>query len=335
MLACRPHLRHTWSVRSLPLAPVPNEVDWFLSDLSVARGASPNTVSNYRRDLARYSRFIAARQRQPETVDELQIDWNRVSAQDVEQHLLRLAQGDDEQTPLAPSSVARALAAVRTFHKWLVRESITGVDPASDVKTARLPSNLPKALTVGQIEALILAARQGEDPVSLRDVALLEFLYATGARVSEAVSVSSDDVELAEPISVVRLFGKGRKERLVPFGRSAQEALDAYIVRARPVLAARGRGQVTLFLNRRGAPLSRQSAWEIIDRAASRAGIGEAVSPHTLRHSFATHMLEGGASVREVQELLGHASVSTTQIYTKLSAQVLAEVYRSTHPRAR
>ncbi|MDN6429853.1 MAG: tyrosine-type recombinase/integrase, partial [Propionibacterium sp.] len=166
------------------------------------------------------------------------------------------------------------------------------------------------------------------------NAALLELLYATGARITEAVSLALDDLDLDEDLPVVRLFGKGRKERLVPVGRPARVAGAAYLVRARPQLAARGRGTPTLFLNTRGRPLSRQSAWEALQRVARLAGLEAHVSPHTLRHSFATHMLEGGASIRDVQELLGHASVQTTQIYTKLSALTLREVYRTSHPRA-
>ncbi len=316
------------------------EIDWFIGDLSVSKGASPHTVSNYRRDLGRYAQFVVVKQSEGDEEVAVgsprgsAIEWERVSSTDIEEYLSLLGRGDESNKPLAASSIARSLAAIRSFHKWTVREHIATADPAASVKPPKQAEMLPKALSVHDVEAL-LGAAVGESPSSLRDVALLEFLYATGARISEAVNVTADDLDLDGQIPVARLFGKGRKERLVPLGHHAVDALNAYEVRARPSLAANGRGTASYFLNLRGSPLSRQSAWEIIDRAAKRAGIKGDVSPHTLRHSFATHLLEGGASVREVQELLGHSNVSTTQIYTKLSPQLMTEVYRSTHPRAR
>ena len=208
-----------------------------------------------------------------------------------------------------------------------------GADAAAEVRAPKQGSHLPKALSVDQVSRLLDAAHSAPGAAGLRDAALLELLYATGARVSEAVGLAVDDIDLDDEAPVVRLFGKGRKERLVPLGSYAKDALGAYLVRGRPELAARGSHAV--FLNKRGAAMSRQSAWEAIRRAASAAGLEAGVSPHTLRHSFATHLLEGGASVRDVQELLGHASVQTTQIYTKVTVAALREVYWTTHPRAR
>jgi integrase/recombinase XerD len=218
-------------------------------------------------------------------------------------------------------------------------------DPANAVPPPRPPSRLPKAITVESVERLLEAASVGDTPVALRDRALFEVLYGAGARISEAVGLDVDDLDLggpngsngpgpAQPASV-RLFGKGNKQRIVPLGRYAVAALQAYLVRARPTLATTGRGTPALFLNQRGARLSRQSAWGALQQAAARADLGGHVSPHTLRHSFATHLLDGGADVRVVQELLGHASVTTTQIYTLVSPQRLREVYAGAHPRAR
>ncbi|MGO3796229.1 MAG: site-specific tyrosine recombinase XerD [Pauljensenia sp.] len=298
--------------------------DW-LDHLRVERGASPHTVSNYRRDITRYLGDLRAHGTR--TLAE-------VTEADAERHLAALHSGEVTGRPLAASSVARACAAIRGFHRFALREGIATEDPAARLEAPRMPERLPKALSISQVGALLDAAHVGDSPVELRDAALLEFLYATGARITEAVSLAVDDLDLEEEMPVVRLFGKGRKERLVPVGHPARQAIDAYLVRARPQLARRGRGTPALFVNTRGRPLSRQSAWESVQRAASAAGLSAHVSPHTLRHSFATHLLEGGASIRDVQELLGHASVQTTQVYTRLSAVTLREVYRTSHPRA-
>lgn len=298
--------------------------DW-LDHLRVERGASPHTVSNYRRDVTRYLTDLRAH-----SVTSL----GAVTGEDVERHVQDLRSGRVTGRPLAASSVARACAAIRGLHRFALREGDTDGDPAARLEAPRTPERLPKALSIAQVDALLGAAHLGDSPVQLRDAALLEFLYATGARITEAVSLAVDDLDLGDDLPVVRLFGKGRKERLVPVGHPARAALEAYLVRARPVLAQRGRGTPAVFLNTRGRPLSRQSAWEVVQRAAAAAGLSAHVSPHTLRHSFATHLLEGGASIRDVQELLGHASVQTTQVYTKLSAVTLREVYRTSHPRA-
>ncbi|CRK58006.1 Site-specific recombinase XerD [Alloactinosynnema sp. L-07] len=242
-----------------------------------------------------------------------------------------LREGDADHPPLAASSAARALVAVRGLHKFAVREGLTEHDAAREVKPPTPPRRLPKALPVDDVLRL-LDTPIGEGPGVLRDRALLEVLYSTGARISEAVGLDLDDIDTVE--RTVLLDGKGGKQRLVPIGRPALNALDAYLVRARPGLAERGRGTPAVFLNVRGGRLSRQSAWNALKVAAEVAGIRVPVSPHTLRHSFATHLLEGGADVRVVQELLGHASVTTTQIYTLVTVNTLREVYATAHPRA-
>jgi integrase/recombinase XerD len=234
---------------------------------------------------------------------------------------------------LAASSAARTVVAVRGFHRFAVLEELTSTDPAADVRPPTPPKRLPKALRIDQVEALLAATGEGRTPKELRDRALLELLYGTGARISEAVGLDLDDHDA--DAAALRLRGKGGKERLVPVGRYATESIEAYLVRGRPDLASRGTGSAALFLNSRGGRLSRQSAWTVLRSAAEQAKISGEVSPHTLRHSFATHLLDGGADVRVVQELLGHASVTTTQIYTLVTVDSLREVYAATHPRAR
>jgi integrase/recombinase XerD len=233
--------------------------------------------------------------------------------------------------------------AVRGFHRFLALEGVTQTDPAEGVAPPKVPKRLPKAISITDVENLLSAASLGDTPAALRDRAMLEVLYGAGARISEVVGLDLDDIDFGEvdPDGIhtrqgsVRLFGKGNKERVVPLGRYARDAVTAYTVRARPAMALRGKGTPALFLNLRGGRLSRQGAWAAIHAAAERAGLGDTVSPHTLRHSFATHMLDGGADVRVVQELLGHASVTTTQIYTMVTVQHLREVYAEAHPRAR
>ncbi|MBR5950535.1 MAG: site-specific tyrosine recombinase XerD [Actinomycetaceae bacterium] len=288
----------------------------YFAHLSVERGLSKNTIAAYRRDIDKYYAHLASR-----GVTSLEA----VTREDVASFV-------DFLGGMARSSLARSLVSVRSFHTFLFEEGITSHNPGADVAPPKLPARLPKALAVEEVEALINAAGIGDSPVTLRDRALVEILYGTGARISEAVSLTADDIDTES--RSVRLFGKGRKERIVPLGTYALDALEAYMVRARPALAAKGKGNSVLFLNKRGNPLSRQSAWEIIRRAAERAGIEREVSPHSLRHSFATHLLSGGADVRVVQEMLGHASVTTTQIYTMVSVDTLREVYASSHPRA-
>ena len=245
-------------------------------------------------------------------------------------HLAELRAGG-----LSAASAARAVSAVRGLHRFAAREGLAAVDVARDVRPPAPPRRLPKALDVDQVAALL--AVPDDSLRGLRDRALLEFLYGTGARISEAVGAAIDDLDLGEEPAVV-LHGKGGRTRIVPVGGYARAALEAYLVRARPALAAAGRGTPAVFLNARGGPLSRQSAWTILHRAAATAGLPvdgpRAVSPHTLRHSYATHLLDGGADVRVVQELLGHASVTTTQVYTLVTVDRLREVYATAHPRA-
>jgi integrase/recombinase XerD len=223
--------------------------------------------------------------------------------------------------------------AVRGLHRFAVREGLASADPARELRPPTPPRSLPKAITVEQVEMLLDAAGFDDTSLALRDRALLELLYATGARISEAVGLDVDELDLET--GSVRLFGKGSRERVVPVGRFARTAIESYLVRARPLLSAGGgRGGAAVFLNSRGGRLSRQSAWAVLRAAADKAGLRVDVSPHTLRHSFATHLLDGGADVRVVQELLGHASVATTQIYTLVTVERLREVYAAAHPRA-
>ena len=306
---------------------LPALVDSYLRHLTIERGMAKNTLAAYRADLARYSSFLEEKGiEHPGQITELAITEFAES--------LKLKSG------LISSSVARVLAGVRGLHKFWLLENITPGDVAAAVKPPKSPRNLPKAITVDQIEKLLAAAgpdpadeaAMAADPVRVRDRAMLELLYATGARISELINLDLDD--LVDP-TLVRLFGKGSKERIVPVGGYAQRALDAYLVRTRPTLVGQGKGTPALFLNQRGGRLSRQSAWQIISEGARVAELPGEISPHTFRHSFATHLLEGGADVRVVQELLGHSSVATTQIYTLVTVDKLREIYGTAHPRAR
>jgi integrase/recombinase XerD len=332
-------------VENVPSAELSSALRGYLDHLAVERGVARNTLLSYRRDLQRYLLFLASSGRR--AVDE-------ITATDVSDYLATLRTGSDGHPALAASSAARAVVAARGWHRFLLAEGAAGADPSRDVRPPTPARRLPKALPVDTVTALLDAA-SGTDPRGLRDRALLELLYATGARISEAVGLDVDDVDDlgrtvvtpggAQQVSVVRLRGKGSKERLVPVGSFAVRATAAYLVRGRPSLAAAGgSGRSSggaLFLNNRGGRLSRQSAWQVLQDTAERAGIrvgddvSGGISPHTLRHSFATHLLEGGADVRSVQELLGHASVTTTQIYTLVTVESLREVYATSHPRAR
>lgn len=296
----------------------------WLAHLQVERGSSRHTLAAYRRDLARYGAFLA---------DQSVTDARDVSPAHVAAFLGSLREGYGDHPPLATASAARTLVAVRGLHRFLADEGITETDPAHEVAPPRTTLRLPKAISVPQIERLLDAAGPGDSVLGLRDRALLEVLYASGARISEVVGLDIDDLHLDS--GSVRLLGKGSKERVVPVGRMAREAVSAYLVRSRPTLAAAGVGTPALFLGSRGARLTRQRAWSAVAGAAERADLAGRVSPHTLRHSFATHLLDGGADVRVVQELLGHASVTTTQIYTLVTVQRLREVYAEAHPRAR
>jgi integrase/recombinase XerD len=299
----------------------------YLDHLLVERGLATNTLTSYRRDLRRYLQFLAGA-----GIEEL----DEVTEAVVSSFLVSLREGDADHPPLSSTSAARTLVAVRGFHKFAVSDGLATVDPAGAVKPPSPPKRLPKALPLSDVEAILEAAGAAGTTLALRDRALLEVLYGTGARISEAVGLDVDDLDQVD--GTVLLRGKGSKERLVPVGSFAREAVTAYLVRARPELVSVSTAASTggaLFLNARGGRLSRQSAWTVLVKAAERAGVTRDVSPHTLRHSFATHLLDGGADVRVVQELLGHASVTTTQIYTMVSVHRLREVYAGAHPRAR
>ncbi len=326
------------------------------------RGLAEHTLQAYRRDLQRYAAALAAAGR---------AEIEDVSTQDVADFLAGLREGDSDHPPLAASSAGRAVVAVRGLHAFALAEGMTAADPARAVRPPAPPRRLPKAISIGEVEQLLTAAANGQ--AALRNRALLELLYGTGARISEAVGLDVDDLDLrdqnaaeltgsghpagprdpadshdlARPrdrgraralagTATIRLNGKGGKQRLVPVGSYARDAVNAYLVRARPALASaasRGQPSPALFLNARGGRLTRQGAWGALRAAAERAGLAE-VSPHVLRHSFATHLLDGGADVRVVQELLGHASVTTTQVYTLITVDKLREVYAAAHPRA-
>ncbi|ORB28666.1 site-specific tyrosine recombinase XerD [Mycolicibacterium parafortuitum] len=306
-----------------------DQLQGYLDHLAIERGVAANTLSSYRRDLRRYAEHLRARGIG---------DLAEVAETDVSEFLVALRQGDPDNgvVPLSAVSAARALIAVRGLHRFAASEGFAAIDVARDVKPPTPSRRLPKSLTIDEVLALLDAAggdSEADSPLTLRNRALLELLYSTGARISEAVGLDVDDVD-TEARSVL-LRGKGGKQRLIPIGRPAVSALDTYLVRGRPDLARRGRGTPAIFLNARGGRLSRQSAWQVLQDAAERAGVTATVSPHVLRHSFATHLLDGGADVRVVQELLGHASVTTTQIYTMVTVNALREVWAGAHPRAR
>jgi integrase/recombinase XerD len=302
----------------------------YLDHLAVERGLAANTLSSYRRDLRRYLDHLAGL-----GVDDLE----GVTEQTVADFLVRLREGDADHPPLSSTSAARTVVAVRGFHRFALADGLADADPAAAVRPPQATKRLPKALPLSDVEAILEAAGSAGTTLASRDRALLEVLYGTGARISEAVGLDIDDLDRTE--ATVLLRGKGGKQRLVPVGSYAMDAVEDYLVRSRPDLVSastdprRAAGAGAMFLNARGGRLSRQSAWAILDKAAVRAGVATAVSPHTLRHSFATHLLDGGADVRVVQELLGHASVTTTQIYTLVTVDSLREVFAAAHPRAR
>ncbi len=322
----------------VPSTAIGTEITDYLTHLRIERGSSENTLSSYRNDLLRYGAFLLQQQiREPRQIEETLIA----------EFLRTVSTGEDGGSAMAERSLARVLASVRGLHKHWALEGRTTHDPAAQVSAPKPAETLPKALSVEEVQRLLDSPSPGTE-LGLRDRALLEFLYATGARITEAVSLDVDDVHVigdqdsAEELVVVRVTGKGDKQRLVPVGTYAQKAISDYLTAGRPALAeavakskTRRAPSPALFLNRLGGRLSRQSAWTILQRHAAAAGIEQEVSPHTLRHSCATHMLEGGAGIRLVQEMLGHASVTTTQIYTKVSAEALQEQYVTAHPRAR
>ena len=304
-------------MRALPL-----EMEELLSWLAVEKGRSANTLAAYRRDLAAYHEFLTGRGLQPATVTESV----------VEDYLAFL-----RAAGRAPASVARALVSVRSLHRFLEDEGHVASNPAGEVQRPKVPSGLPKALSEGEVAAL-LASVTGDDPVDRRDRAILEVLYGCGLRVSELVGLSLADLDLGS--GLLRAFGKGAKERVVPVGRMAADALAAWLSpggrrELEPERWARRGDAEAVFLNTRGGRLSRQGAWGIVRRYGEVVGVGDRLSPHVLRHSCATHMLDHGADIRVVQELLGHASISTTQVYTRVSATRLRQIYDAAHPRAK
>ena len=289
----------------------------YLNHLIVERGLSKNTISAYRRDI---ERFISEGD---------VLDLTKVTSSDLENFI-----SHSRSRGLAESSVARSVVAVRNAVEFTCKEAKT-LNNIKDIKPPKIKMRLPKALTISEIDSLLNTAKSSGNPDAIRESAILELLYGTGARISEVVSLNVSDVIKFDggEVSSLRLTGKGGKTRVVPVGRFAREALDQYLVRVRPGLISKDRE--ALFLNDRGGRLSRQSMWTIVSQTAKRANISVDVSPHSLRHSYATHLLDGGADVRVVQELLGHSSVTTTQIYTLVTIDKLRESYSSAHPRAR
>ena len=288
-------------------------IDW----ITVDRGLSPNTISAYRRDLDRFAKFAKARQ----------LDLVDVDSSDVADFMAGLAAGE---LALSARSAARCLSALRTFYRFCVSEGTAQLDPTYGIVGPKLPSPIPKALTQSQVETLLDAAGRAT-PKARRDSAILELLYGTGMRISELVGLDVDDVDFDNRL--VRCFGKGRKERVMPLGSSAEQAVEQYLVSDRPSLV-RKHSTPALFLSMRGTRLSRQACWQIVRAYADRVGLGDKVSPHILRHCCATHMLENGADIRIVQEMLGHANITSTQIYTRVSQRRLNDVFVATHPRA-
>jgi integrase/recombinase XerD len=312
----------------MPATPAERAVRGYLDHLAVERGASPNTLSAYRRDLTRYLGFLSGRGIE---------DLRGVGEADVSGFLAWMQTSDEQRRALSLTSATRALVAVRSLHTFATSEGITPSSAATEVHPPKTGRRLPKALSLEQVQAL-LETPDPSTPTGLRDAALLELLYGTGARISEVLAIDVDEATalLADPDSGLRLFGKGRKERIVPVGSFARKAVEAWLVRGRPAFAQTAvRPSPALLLNSLGRRLSRQSAWQVLHAAGESAGIAVEISPHTMRHSFATHLLDGGADVRVVQELLGHASVTTTQIYTLVTAEHLREVFMAAHPRAR
>jgi integrase/recombinase XerD len=295
----------------------------YLDQLRIERGLSPNSIASYSRDLAKFEKFLVETKR----------DFLKLSAYDITDFAVSLK--DDN---LSLSSVNRAISGIKGFYRYLALENGI-VDPTTEISSAKLPRKLPKALTIDEVTRLIESADREGDPISPRDRAILELLYSTGARVSEIIGLNVADFSLSSTtdgdVHIVKVKGKGSKERLVPLGKFAVAAVDSYLTRVRPALVAKNpRSEGALFLNSRGKRLSRQSAWQVVLDAASATGLNGKVSPHVLRHSFATHLLDGGADIRVVQELLGHSSVTTTQIYTLITIDKVREAYSTAHPRA-
>lgn len=296
----------------------------YIAYLRVEKGLARNTTSAYERDITRFIRYLT----------DSKLDIVDLSVSSFQEYIAVL-RGKGGGVPLSESSISRAVVAIRNFYSFISHEE-RFFNPIQEVAPPKIPKRLPKALSISQIESLVSAAYREGDPITLRDCALIELLYATGGRISEILSLTLQDIsKVSESETLaIRLRGKGGKERVVPVGKFAQEALDQYLIRVRPSLI-KERATTSLFLNARGTQLSRQSAWAIIAASAHRAGVEEHVTPHSLRHSFATHLLDGGADIRVVQELLGHSSVTTTQIYTLITIDRLRESYAEAHPRAK
>jgi len=296
----------------------------YLNHLRIERGLAENTLHSYHRDLEKFSGFLSEHRLKLETLSEDEI---------IEFQILL------KRASLSGASINRVVSSLKGFFKYCALEYSVN-NPMLDIASTKIPRKLPKALTVNEIASLIAAtAREGEI-TSFRDTAILEILYSTGARVSEVIGVNVGDFSIdrvgGQEVSVIKLRGKGSKERIGPLGKFAVSALDDYQVRSRPVLVSKNsKGEAALFLNSRGRRITRQSAWQIVLNAAKVAGLDGRVSPHVFRHSYATHLLDGGADIRVVQELLGHSSVTTTQIYTLITIDKVRESYSSAHPRAR
>lgn len=297
----------------------------FIDHLTIERGLSLNSISAYRRDLAKYSHFLT----------ENSLDYENLTESEITDFEVWL-----KQSQMSVNSINRNISALKSFYKYAAQEFSTS-NPVSAVASSKVPRRLPKALTIKEVTSLIDATKREGDPISLRDHAIVELLYGTGARVSEIVGIDINDFAQGEvegnPITTLKLRGKGSKERIVPLGSFAKSALDEYLVRIRPNLLTKSKSarvETALFLNQRGSRLSRQSAWQVISDAADATGLAGKVSPHVFRHSYATHLLDGGADIRVVQELLGHASVTTTQIYTLITIDKVREAYATAHPRA-
>lgn len=302
-----------------------NALQSFIDHLTIERGLSLNSTSAYRRDLTKFGRFLA----------ENSLDFEKLTEIEITNFEVWL-----KQAQLSINSINRNISALKSFYKYAAQEFSTS-NPVSAVASSKVPRRLPKALTIKEVTSLIDATKREGDPISLRDHAIVELLYGTGARVSEIVGIDVNDFAQGEvegnPITTLKLRGKGSKERIVPLGSFAKLAVDEYLVRIRPNLLTKSksaRAETALFLNQRGSRLSRQSAWQVISDAADATGLSGKVSPHVFRHSYATHLLDGGADIRVVQELLGHASVTTTQIYTLITIDKVREAYATAHPRA-
>ena len=302
-----------------------NALQSFLDHLTIERGLSGNSISAYKRDLAKFSEYL---------VNE-RLDFERLSEDEIISFEVWL-----KGLGLAVTSINRNISALKSFYKYLAQEFSTN-NPVSGLASSKVPRRLPNALTIKEITSLIDSTKREGDPISLRDHAIIELLYGTGARVSEIVGIDINDFAQSDvegnPITTLKLRGKGSKERIVPLGSFAKNALDEYLVRIRPNLLSKSKSarvETALFLNQRGSRLSRQSAWQMISDAADTTGLSGKVSPHVFRHSYATHLLDGGADIRVVQELLGHASVTTTQIYTLITIDKVREAYATAHPRA-